>query len=277
MNLNASPSNAKAPRALVLSGYGLNGEQEMQHGFVWAGATADIVHVNDLIDGLVNLDPYQILAIPGGFAYGDHTGAGKAYANRILNNMGDALLKFVQRDTLTFGICNGFQILVQLGLLPALNKKYGQRQAAVMHNDSRRYQCEWIQVKVQESPCVFTKGLDQIALPIGHGEGKFYMPEPELDRLIAAKQVALTYCRPDGSPASGDPTYNPNGALRDIAGVCDPTGRIFGLMPHPDRSLNFTNRPDWTREKARLLDEGKKVPKEGPGLPIFQNAVGYFA
>lgn len=265
------------PRVLVLSGYGLNGEQEMKQGFVLAGATADIVHLNDVIDGHASLDPYQVLAIPGGFSYGDHTGAGKAYANRVLNNLGDKLLKFVERDTLTFGICNGFQILVQLGLLPALDKQYGTRQAALMHNASRRYQCEWIEVKVQESPCVFTKGLTQIPLPIGHGEGRFYMPEAELEKLIAAKQVALTYCRPDGSPAREQAPYNPNGAFRDVAGVCDPTGRIFGLMPHPDRSLAFVNRPDWAQEKARLRAAGQPVPTEGPGLAIYRNAVGYFA
>lgn len=264
------------PRVIVLSGYGLNGEQEMQHGFQSCGAQVDIVHINDVIDGRVSLDNYEILAFPGGFAYGDHTGAGKAYANRILNNFGDQIQKFIKRDTLTFGICNGFQILVQLGLLPALNNEYGVRQAALIHNTSQRYQCEWIKLKVQQTKCVFTQGLDELDFPIGHGEGKFYMPDEQLKILAANNQIVLKYIKPDGSPANGESPWNPNGAAWDIAGVCDSTGRIFGLMPHPDRSLDFTNRPDWTRRKIELQKAGKPVPTEGPGMAIYRNAVNYF-
>lgn len=264
-------------KALVLSGYGLNGEQEMAQGFILSGAQADIVHINDLIDAPQRFDEYQILALPGGFSYGDHTGGGKAYANRILNNLWEPVLKFTQRDTLTFGICNGFQIMVQLGLLPALNGEYGTRQAALMHNTSQRYQCEWVKMKTEKTNCVFTKGIDEIELSIGHGEGKFYMPEEQLDSLEANNQVVLRYIRPDGSPANGEEPFNPNGASRDIAGVCDPSGRIFGLMPHPDRTLFFTNRPDWQKRKAELLATGKDVPEEGPGRIIYQNAVNYFS
>jgi phosphoribosylformylglycinamidine synthase I len=253
------------PKVLVLSGYGLNGEQEMRQGFVLAGAEVEIVHINDIIEGQRSLDEFQVLAIPGGFSYGDHTGAGKAFANRVLNNFGDDLLKFIQRDTLTFGICNGFQILVQLGILPAMNGEYGKRQAALIHNASQRYQCEWIRVKVQPTNCVFTRGLEFLDLPIGHGEGRFYMPEADLDALLDRKQVALTY-----------QDYNPNGAFKDIAGVTDPSGRIFGLMPHPDRSLYFTNRPDWIQRKIELEKSGQEVPEFGPGLAIYQNAVSYF-
>lgn len=265
------------PKVIVLTGYGLNGDQEMGYGFELCGGDVDEVHVNDLIDGRFSLDNYQILAVPGGFAYADHTGAGKAYANRVLNNLGDEILKFVQRDTLTFGICNGFQVLVQLGLLPALNKEYGTRQAALIHNTSQRYQDEWIKVKAQESPCVFTKGVDMLDLCIGHGEGNYYMPEEMLDQLEANNQVVFRYVRPDGSPANGEEPYNPNGASRDIAGVCDPTGRIFGLMPHPDRTLFFTNRPDWTKLKIQYQAEGKELPEEGPGRIIYQNAINYFS
>lgn len=254
-------------KVIVLSGYGINGEQEMRQGFITAGAAqVDEVHVNDLIDGLVSLDDYNILALPGGFSYGDHTGAGKGMANRLLNNLGEQLLEFVKRDTLTFGICNGFQILVQLGLLPAMDEEYGTRQAALIHNDSQRYQCEWIQVKAEDSPCVFTKGIEVLDLPIGHGEGHFYMSDEQLDKLESKNQVALRYHG-----------RNPNGSSRDIAGVCDPSGRVFGLMPHPDRSLFFTNLPDWTQRKAQLLAEGKSIPSEGPGLIIYKNAVNYFS
>jgi phosphoribosylformylglycinamidine synthase subunit PurQ / glutaminase len=255
------------PKVIVISGYGINGEQEMRQGFLLAGAEqVDEVHVNDLIDGRVSLDDYDILALPGGFSYGDHTGAGKGMANRMLNNLGDQLIKFVKRNTLTFGICNGFQILVQLGLLPALNEEYGTRQAALIHNDSQRYQCEWIKVKTVESPCVFTKGIETLDMPIGHGEGHFYMSDEKLDELEANNLVALRY---EGR--------NPNGSSRDIAGVCDPSGRVFGLMPHPDRSLFFTNLPDWTERKADLLAKGEDLPEFGPGIAIYQNAVNYFS
>jgi phosphoribosylformylglycinamidine synthase I len=254
------------PKVLVMSGYGLNGEQEMAQGFLMQGAEADIVHVNDLIESPKRFDDYQILAFPGGFSYGDHTGAGKGYANRMLNNLGDAIYKFYQRDTLMFGICNGFQIMVQLGYLPALGGEYRTRQAALIHNSSQRYQCEWIKVKSENTNCVFTQGIEMLDLPIGHGEGKFYMPDEDLDRLEEANQVALRYLG-----------RNPNGSSRDIAGVCDPSGRIFGLMPHPDRSLYFTNRPDWTRIKADLLAQGKEVPTDGPGVQIYKNAVNYFS
>lgn len=253
------------PKALIISGYGINGEQEMAQGFLMNGAEANIIHINDVIEGRFSLNDYQILAFPGGFSYGDHTRAGKAFANRVLNNLGEQVYDFVKRDTLTFGICNGFQMLVQLGLLPALNENYGERQAALIHNSSQRYQCEWIKVKVLETNCVFTKGIESMDLPIGHGEGNFYMPDETLDQLEANNQVALKY---DG--------YNPNGAKRDIAGVTDPSGRIFGLMPHPDRSLFFTNRPNWTKLKTQILGEGKELPKEGPGMQIYRNAVEYF-
>ncbi len=253
-------------KVIVLSGYGINGEQEMRQGFILAGAErVDEVHINDLIDKSCSLQDYNILALPGGFSYGDHTGAGKAMANRILNNLGDELLKFVKRNTLTFGICNGFQILVQLGLLPALDENYGTRQAALIHNDSQRYQCEWVKLKIEDSPCVFTKGIDELELPIGHGEGHFYMSEENLNKLEEDGLVALRYLG-----------RNPNGSLRDIAGICDPSGRIFGLMPHPDRALFFTNLPDWTQKKALFLAEGKNLPEEGPGQIIYKNAVNYF-
>lgn len=265
------------PKTLVMAGYGLNGEQEMAQGFIMAGSEADIVHINDLIENPERFDDYQILAIPGGFSYGDHTGGGKAYANRIKNNLWEPLLNFTKRDTLTFGICNGFQILVQLGLLPSVNGEYGTRQAALIHNTSQRYQCEWVKMKTEKTNCVFTKGVEMIDLSIGHGEGKFIMPDDQLDALEAANQVVLRYVKPDGSPANGEEPYNPNGASRDIAGVCDPTGRIFGLMPHPDRTLYFTNRPDWAAQKAELLAEGKDVPTEGPGFIIYKNAVNYFS
>lgn len=254
------------PHVCILSGYGINCETESKFAFERFGATAEVVHINDLIDNTKNLDDFQILFFPGGFSYGDHTGAGKAFANRVLNNLGDKIINFVKRDTLTLGICNGFQILVALGLVPALGEQYGERQAALMKNKSTKYQCEWVKIKNTSQKCVFTKGIDEMDIPIAHGEGNFFIDEAGLEKLKQNDQIAFIYV-----------DCNPNGAIADIAGVCDPTGRIMGMMPHPERNLFFTNNPEWTKQAEELRRAGKDIPKNGVGEKIFQNAVEYFA
>lgn len=264
------------PKALILSGYGVNCEEETAFAFRKFGAEAEIVHVNDLIDGLKKFDDYQILSIPGGFAYGDDLGAGKALANRIFNNLREPLLKFVQRDTLTLCICNGFQVATALGLTPALDEKYGERQVALMANTSARYICRWVHLKVTSEKCVFTRGMKSLFIPIAHGEGNFYTSSENLKKLQDNDQIAFTYVKPDGSPANGESPHNPNGSLNDIAGVCDPSGRILGLMPHPERHLFFCNRPDFTAQKEKLMRASKPVPDDGEGLILFKNAVEYF-
>lgn len=256
----------KNPKVLVLSGYGINCETETAFAFERFGAVAERVHVNDLIDGTQSLDEYQILAVPGGFSYGDHTGSGKAMANRIMNNMGEKIMAFAQRDTLTIGICNGFQILVALGLVPAIEGKYGIRQAALMRNTSARYQCEWVKVAQASEKCIWTKNLGQMDIPIAHGEGNFYIDDAGLATLKANDQIALRYVG-----------RNPNGATDDIAGVCDPSGRIFGLMPHPERFLFMTNHPNWTKQKEMLRRTGQEITMAGNGETIFANAVAYFS
>lgn len=253
------------PRVCILSGYGINCETETKFAFERFGAEGEIVHINDLIDNTKSLDDFQILAFPGGFSYGDHTGAGKAFANRILNNLGEKILNFVKRDTLTIGICNGFQVLVALGLVPALDDKYGERQAALIKNKSTKYQCEWVRVKNCSKKCIFTQGIDEMDIPIAHGEGNFIIDENLLKQLEKNDQIAFKY--------SGK---NPNGAMADIAGICDPSGRVMGLMPHPERNLFFTNHPQWTKEKERLRREGKEIPVNAAGDKIFENAVKYF-
>ncbi len=264
------------PNALILSGYGINCEEETAFAFEKFGANADIVHINDLIDGLKSFDNYQILAIPGGFSYGDDTGAGKALANRILNNLNEQILKFVQRDTLTIGICNGFQVLTALGLAPALGGQYGIRQAALMANENSRYTCRWVHLKTQSDKCIWTKGIDSLYVPIAHGEGNFYIPDDQLAELKSGNQVVFTYTNEDGSPANGVYPANPNGSLEDIAGICDPSGRVLGLMPHPERAMFFHNRPDFANEKERLIREGKSLPTENQGGLVFKNAIDYF-
>lgn len=265
------------PKALVITGYGINCEEETAFAFERAGAQSRIAHVNDVIDGLVKMEDFQMLAVPGGFSYGDDTGAGNALANRIKNNLGDHLVRFVKADKLAIGICNGFQVLTNLGLVPAMGEKYGERQAALDRNDNARYTDRWVWIKARSANCVWTKGIDLLHAPIAHGEGKFTMPEDQLDALEATNQVAFTYVDETGAPANGVFPANPNGALRDIAGISDPSGRVLGLMPHPERFLFATNEENWTLKREQAERAGRPFGNEGAGLQIFRNGVNYFA
>ena len=261
------------PKALILSGYGFNTENETKFCFDHVGADSYIIHINDLISGDKKLDDYQMLFISGGFSYGDHTGAGKGMANKILNNLQDEVLSFVQKDTLTLGVCNGFQVLTALGLAPALDKSYGERQCALLKNDSNRYQCHWTNLKIKSDKCVFTKEMDTLYCPIAHGEGNFYAEDAILDQIEANDQVAFTYTENPSDPLL--PT-NPNGASRDIAGICDGSGRVMGMMPHPERAIWFHQRPDFGKLKEEYLRAGKDLPVFGDGIKIFENMTHYF-
>lgn len=264
----------KKPRVLIFAGYGLNCEEDTQFAFELAGATADIVHINDLIAKPKLLQKYQILAFPGGFSYGDDTGSGNAYASKLRNHLWSEIEAFVKKDTLVIGICNGFQILVSLGLLPAIDTQYGARQVSLLANTSARYTVRWVDVQVtNDSP--WLKKIDTLSLPIAHGEGRLYADAAVRKTLADNQHIALKYisgevCEYHTLPA------NPNGALDDIAGITDKSGKVFGLMPHPERSVAFTHLPHWTLLKEESLRTGKKLPKYGPGLAIFKNAVQYF-
>ncbi len=264
------------PNVLVLYGYGINCDMETSFAFEKFGAKPKILHINDLISGKINLKDYQIMAFPGGFSYGDDTGAGQALANRIINNIKDEILEFVQRDTLAIGLCNGFQIMTALGMTPALDSQYGERQVALMSNESTRYICRWVHLEVVSDKCIFTKGIKTLYVPVAHGEGNFYTTDENLKRLQDNDQVVFKYINEDGSPANKEYPINPNGAAMDIAGVCDPTGRIMGMMPHPERHMAFCSRPDYTLKKEEFLRSGKEIPEIGEGAQIFKNAVGYF-
>jgi len=264
------------PKALILTGYGINCEEETSFAIEKHGAISDVVHINDIIDGSKKLSDYQILLFPGGFSYGDDTGAGKAFANRILNNIQDDFLNFIQKDTLTLGICNGFQIMTAIGIVPALDGKYGERQVALMTNENARYVCRWVKIKNVSKKCIFTKGVDEMYVPIAHGEGNFYAKDTEIKKLQDNDQIVFKYIDENGDFANQKFPENPNGAILDIAAVCDPSGRIMGIMPHPERHLCFSNRPDFTAQKEALIREGKDIPKNGEGVKIFQNAVEYF-
>ncbi|HLD81375.1 MAG TPA: phosphoribosylformylglycinamidine synthase I [archaeon] len=262
------------PSVLVLSGYGLNCEEETRHAFETAGAAAEIVHVNDLIDGRKRLNDYQVLAFPGGFSYGDDTGSGNAFANRLRNHLWSEVEEFVRQENLVIGICNGFQILSNLGLLPALGGSYGARQVALEHNDSARYLNRWVDLKF-EGNGPWTEGVEALSVPIAHGEGRFYADEKTLALLNRKKLVAARYVKGEICDYQSLP-FNPNGALEDIAGITDETGRVLGLMPHPERAIHFTHNPMWTLLREKLRREGKKMPEFGPSLKIFKNAVEYF-
>ncbi|OQX08606.1 MAG: phosphoribosylformylglycinamidine synthase I [Desulfobacteraceae bacterium IS3] len=259
--------------ALVLTGYGLNCDNETSYAFELAGAKACRVHINSLIDGSVSLDEFQIMAFIGGFSWGDDHGAGVIQAVRMKTNIGDKLLEFIEKGKLVIGICNGFQTLVNLGLLPGIDGDYKTRSVALTYNDCGKFRNDWVNLAINaESPCIFTKGLEQAELPIRHGEGKFYAQDAVLNHLINNNQVALRYAMADGSPANSRFPFNPNGSLNDIAGICDQTGRVFGLMPHPEAYNHFTNHPNWTRLKR----EGKTINSDQtPGIRMFKNAVEY--
>lgn len=264
------------PSVIVLGGYGINSEAETIFAFNAAGCDARYVHVADLIENPKMLDDAQVLMVPGGFSFGDHTGSGKALSTLLMGRIGDEILKFAQRDTLTLGICNGFQVLVALGLVPALDEKYGERQAGLLKNTSNRFTCRYVKIKNQSEKCVWTRGIDELYLPMAHGEGNFFLPDKQLDQLQKNDQVAFQYVDDAGRLAGGKFPANPNGAARDIAGVCDPSGRILGMMPHPERGLWFNGRPDATLEREKLTRSGQSVPEWTENLDIFKNAAKYF-
>lgn len=263
------------PRALLITGYGINCEEESAKCFIKAGAEPEIVHINDLISGNKKFKNYQILMFPGGFSYADDTGSGNAFANKLKNNLEEDLLKFAMADKLIFGVCNGFQILTILGLVPA-TKKYGSREAALMHNKTARLECRWIYLKNTSKKCVWTRGMDILHVPIAHGEGNFYVAPEILEKMKTKDQIVFKYVHENGTPANDEYPINPNGAMEDIAGICDPGGRIFGMMPHPERFYSFTNEEGWELKKEKLIREGKELPREGQGLKLFKNAVEYF-
>lgn len=254
----------KKPHVIIFSGYGLNTEDETKSAFEIAGATADIVHINDIIARPAILKQAHIAVFPGGFSYGDDTGSGKAYANRIKQHLGDELRKFLARDTLAIGICNGFQIITNAGIVPG----------ALIANDSARYICHWVDLEVTgNSP--WLSGIKRFSIPIAHGEGKYYAPKDTLAKLKGENAIALRYVEGETSKHFALPA-NPNGSLENIAGITGYGGRVLGLMPHPERAVRFTQLPHWTFLKEQYVRDGKELPTEGPGLQIFRNAVTYF-
>jgi phosphoribosylformylglycinamidine synthase len=269
---------SKKVRAIIVSGNGVNCEQEMALACRQAGAEiADIVHISELLTGRVRLEDYHFLNFPGGFLDGDDLGSAKAGANRVLNaavrdskeHLVEQVRSFIADGKLIIGVCNGFQLMVKMGLLPALEGHYGKQSVTLTFNDGGRFEDRWTYLKVDpESPCVFTRNLENLYFPVRHGEGKLSVQAPQVLEQIEKKHLAvLKYCDPQYQAPTMEYPLNPNGSVAAIAGICDETGRLFGLMPHPEAYLHRTHHPRWTRNPD--------LPEEGMGVWIFRNAVDY--
>lgn len=251
------------PRVLIIRAPGTNCDEETAFAFELVGAETELVHVNRLISGERKLADYRILVIPGGFTYGDDIAGGKVLANELKFKLGNDINAFVNDGGLVLGICNGFQVMVKMGILPEPSAGAAPR-LTLATNDSGRFECRWVHLAVNKAcPCIFTAGIDGMYLPVAHGEGKV-VADPE---ALPEANIALYYADEGGSTGAGYPR-NPNGSVRDIAGICDSSGRIFALMPHPERHVRGTQHPQWTRQGAR---------EHGDGLRIFENAVQWAA
>jgi phosphoribosylformylglycinamidine synthase len=247
------------PRVLILRAPGANCDAEAQFAFEQAGAVAERVHINRLRESPAELQRYQILVVPGGFTYGDDVAAGKILGNQLAHFLGDALRRFRDADKLLLGICNGFQAILKAGLLLAPDEEGPL--ATLAHNASGKFEDRWITLKAKPGRCPFLQGIDEVHVPVAHGEGRFLCREEWLlQGLEQSGQVVLRY---------SDSTYpdNPNGSQGDVAGICDATGRVLGLMPHPERHVLPTQHPQWTR---------RGLAPECDGLKLFRNAVQFF-
>lgn len=252
------------PRVLVLRAPGANCDLETQFAFEKAGAVVERRHINRLREAPHLLDDYQILVVPGGFTYGDDVAAGKILANQLTVFLGEHLRAFRAKEKLILGICNGFQVLLKAGLIVPPDDEGPV--ATLAHNASGRFEDRWVRLRATPGKCVFLRGVEALTLPVAHGEGQFVVrAEWMLRGLIDAGQVVLRYA----SESGGEPSYpaNPNGSIGHVAGVCDVTGRVLGLMPHPERHVLPTHHPQWTR---------LGLASEGDGLRLFRNAVEHF-
>lgn len=266
--------NDSKPRVLIPTGYGLNCEEETAFGYKTLGAETKIIHINDLIEKPKLIEDYHIITFIGGFVDGDHIASGKVHSNRLRYRLGDALHQFIDDGKLAIGVCNGFQSMVKAGLLPAFEGDDETETVTLTYNDSGVFEDRWVHLGVNaKSNCIWTNGVKELYLPVRHGEGKIRTASSEiLKRLESSNQIPLFYMNPETKkPATeSDYPYNPNGSVNGIAGLSDPTGRVFGMMPHWEAFMTPYNHPNWTRLK---LDG--KLPKEGAGMQIARNGIKY--
>jgi len=256
------------PRILILRAPGTNCDAETAFAFQTAGGAPDVLHLNRLLESPQLAADYQVLCLPGGFSYGDDVAAGRIFANQIRHHLADVMRDFREAGKLVLGICNGFQILIKSGLLDT-DGDNGPA-ASLAWNDSHQFLDRWVDLKADGSNCVFLSEIEEMFLPIAHAEGKFVArDEQTLDQLEQAGQLVLRYCPSEGCPDEGNSEdFNPNGSSRHVAGMSDKSGRVFGLMPHPERFIDPTQHPQWTRIEKQA---------EGQGLALFRNAVRYFS
>ncbi len=268
-----------APRIIVLRAPGTNCDVETAFAFEAAGGRADRVHVFRLLEQPRVLQDYQVLCIPGGFSYGDDVGAGAILGQALRGRLGEVLGEFLHGDRLVLGICNGFQVLMRAGILPGGAAQWPPPEvpaATLTWNDNGRYTACWVHLAANSRRSVFLRGIDRLELPVAHGEGKIVVRDSALLKTWRdAGQIALAYCAPEkpgsapcDSPQSLPFPLNPNGSMADIAGLCDESGRVLGLMPHPERHVSPWQHPQWTRRTNH--------PDEGAGMKLFRNAVDYF-
>lgn len=261
-----------APRILVLRAPGTNCDVETAFAFERAGGAPLVAHVNRLLERPEILREFEILCVPGGFSYGDDVAAGRILASQMQNHLREPLGEFRDAGKLILGVCNGFQVLLKSGLLLA-DDEQGPT-TTLTWNDRGRYEDRWVHVRSRGEKCVFLRGIESMYLPIAHAEGKFvFRDEAVRQRLERAGQLCLNYAAAESPPTAnglGELEFpvNPNGSEANVAGVCDASGRVFGLMPHPERHLDPTQHPSWTRRREQ--------PAEGDGLAVFRNAVRYF-
>jgi len=257
-----------AVKTLILRTAGTNCDLETKFAFERAGSQVGRLHVNRVNENPALLAEYQILALPGGFSYGDDIAAGKIHANELRMKLGDQLKQFVDAGKLVIGICNGFQVLVKTGLLPGPFSREAEQIVTLTFNDSNKFEDRWIYLRADSDKSPFIRKGQMLELPIAHGEGKFLTKDDAtLDAIRTNGQVVFRYVNANGEAGQPYPV-NPNGSADDIAGICDTTGRVLGLMPHPERHCLPTQHPRWTREGLK---------PEGDGMQMFRNAAKYFA
>ena len=262
-------------KALILSGYGINCEDETLNAFKTVGIKSIIVHVNDLIENPKKIKDFQILSIPGGFSYGDHTGSGNAMAHKIKNNLFDQVVNFIEKDKLVIGICNGCQILINLGIVPATNGY--EREVALVENDVATYQCRWVRLKVTSHKSPWLTKIKHLYLPVAHQEGKFITSKKNLRKLNKKKLISCRYINSNRLAAKKEFPYNPNGSIDDIAAITNTKGNVLAMMPHPERALYFFQKPDWISQVKNIRYNKKDLKqKYAEGYKIFLNAYNYF-
>ena len=255
------------PKVLVLRAPGTNCDQETAYAFEVAGADAEFMHINQLIEQPSATQDFQILCVPGGFSFGDDIGAGRILASKFTSRLKDTIEEFRAAEKLVLGICNGFQVLIKTGFLVPADAT--GLPVTLTWNHNGRYDCRWVNLKNAGSPSIFLRDTESLYLPIAHAEGRFVVRDAAtLSQLNKARQIALKYVNPDGSNGQVPFPHNPNGSDENIAGLCDESGRVLGLMPHPERFIDRTQHPCWTRQPEEISADG---------LKIFENAVDYFA